>query len=73
MLRLCREEDKTVLLSTHDLELALQIADSLWLMLDDGSFHIGTPRELADGGVLTSFIEREGIAVDSKRLSVIVK
>ena len=73
MLRLCREEDKTVLLSTHDLELALQIADSLWLMLDDGSFHIGTPRELADRGVLTSFIEREGIAFDPQRLSVIVK
>ena len=73
MLRLCREEDKTVLLSTHDLELALQIADNLWLMLDDGSFHIGTPRELADRGVLTSFIEREGIAFDPQRLSVIVK
>ncbi|MBR4387562.1 MAG: ABC transporter ATP-binding protein [Prevotella sp.] len=73
MLRLCREENKTVLLSTHDLELALQIADNLWLMLDNGSLHIGTPRELADRGILTSFIEREGIAFDPKHLSVVVQ
>lgn len=73
MHRLCREENKTVLLSTHDLELTLQIADNLWLMLDDGSLHIGSPRELADKGILNTFIEREGIAFDKQNLSVIVK
>ena len=31
MLRsLCHDNGKTILLSTHDLELALQIADDLW-------------------------------------------
>ena len=30
--KLSRETDKTIFLSTHDLELALQIADKLWLM-----------------------------------------
>lgn len=30
--RLSREMNKTIFLSTHDLELALQIADQLWLM-----------------------------------------
>ena len=73
MHRLCREENKTVLLSTHDLELALQIADNLWLLLDDGSLHIGTPRQLADKGILTSFIEREGISFDAEHLSVLVQ
>lgn len=29
---LTRETDKTIFLSTHDLELALQIADKIWLM-----------------------------------------
>ena len=33
MLRsLCHDNGKTILLSTHDLELALQIADDLWVM-----------------------------------------
>ena len=34
--RLSKESGKTIFLSTHDLELALQIADKLWLMDKDG-------------------------------------
>ena len=30
--RICRDAQKTVFLSTHDLELALQVADTVWLM-----------------------------------------
>lgn len=30
--RLAHEQHKSILLSTHDVELALQIADQLWLM-----------------------------------------
>ncbi len=68
--RLSRVADKTVFLSTHDLELALQIADSVWLMQRQGELHIGTPRQLADEGVLSAFIERKGIVFDRKRLTV---
>lgn len=32
--RLCHEQGKTVLLSTHDLDAALRIADNVWLMAD---------------------------------------
>ena len=32
LLRLSRQTQKTIFLSTHDLELALQIADRIWLM-----------------------------------------
>ena len=31
--QLSRQTDKTIFLSTHDLELALQIADKIWLMI----------------------------------------
>ena len=68
--RLSRIADKTVFLSTHDLELALQIADSVWLMQRQGELRIGTPRQLADEGVLSAFIERKGIVFDRKRLTV---
>lgn len=44
---------KTILLSTHDLELVFQLADRLWL-LDDGRLTEGTPRELADNGSLAA-------------------
>lgn len=62
--RLSREMDKTIFLSTHDLELALQIADKIWLMDDDRKLHIGTPEDLALSGVLSRFFEQKEIIFD---------
>lgn len=46
---------KTVLLSTHDIELALQLADRLWILSADGLAE-GTPQALsADGTVARHF------------------
>ncbi len=70
--RLCKESNKTIFLSTHDLELTLQIADRIWLM-QKGSLFVGTPKELADSGELSSFIEREGITFDKTLLRVNIK
>jgi iron complex transport system ATP-binding protein len=42
---------RAVLVSTHDLDLALQMTDNLWVM-DKGVVHVGTPSELAENGVL---------------------
>jgi len=70
--RLAHEEHKTILLSTHDVELALQLADNLWLM-EAGHLSIGTPRELADNGSLSHFIEGKGIRFDKERMSIEIK
>ena len=68
--RISREQQKTIFLSTHDLELALQIADCIWLMDATNGLSIGTPRQLADDGSLSRFIDRQGIRFDSQSLSV---
>lgn len=65
--RLAHDEHKAILLSTHDVELALQLADHLWLM-EPQQLSIGTPRELADKGSLSRFIERDGIRFDKENL-----
>lgn len=70
--RLCKESNKTIFLSTHDLELTLQIADRIWLM-QKGSIFVGTPKELAESGELSAFIEREGITFDKTLLRVNIK
>ncbi len=53
---LTRETDKTIFsLSTHDLELALQIADKIWLMDKVNGITSGTPEDLALEGYLSRF------------------
>ena len=67
--RLAHEERKTILLSTHDLETALQTADRLWL-LADGALHDGTPHELADKGFIDDYIGRKSVKFDKQTLSI---
>lgn len=44
--RLAHEEGKAILLSTHDLDLALRSADELWLLAPPGELFRGAPEEL---------------------------
>ena len=65
-----RTAGKTIFLSTHDVELALQLADTIWLMTRGEEMAIGSPRQLAQQGVLGRFIQREGITFDSETLTI---
>jgi iron complex transport system ATP-binding protein len=62
--RLTRQAGKTIFFSTHDLELALQIADTLWLMDKTAGLTVGTPRELTLNGVLEGRFQCEGVVFD---------
>lgn len=61
---LTRSTNKTIFLSTHDLELALQIADKIWLMDREKGISTGTPEDLALSGYLSGFFARKGIVFD---------
>lgn len=74
--QLARQQQKTIFLSTHDFELALQVADTLWLMErtdSDTHLSIGSPRQLAAEGALARYVERPGITFDPETLTVHVK
>ncbi|NDV59370.1 ABC transporter ATP-binding protein [Bacteroides sp. 519] len=62
--RLSRDTGKTIFLSTHDLELALQIADKLWVMDKTHGLTVGTPEDLSLNGDLSTFFARKGITFD---------
>ena len=78
--RLAHQEQKTIFLSTHDVELALQLADCLWLMecvphsdpqvREPNLLSVGTPRQLADNGALSRFVERDGIVFERDSLTL---
>jgi iron complex transport system ATP-binding protein len=71
--KICREKDKTIFLSTHDMELALQTADTVWLMDRRTGLHVGTPRKLADEGTLPAFIERPQVVFDRQSLTIKIR
>lgn len=50
--RLCEEQGKSILVSTHDLDLALQTAQELWLLPKGKPLLQGTTQELAAIGAL---------------------
>lgn len=62
---LSRNEGKTIFMSTHDLELALQIADRAWLLDKQHGLVTGVPEDLALSGELARYFERPGIHFDS--------
>ena len=64
MLDLTRSAGKTIFFSTHDLELALQIADTVWLLDRKKGITIGTPDELRLNGSIENFFKCKGVAFD---------
>ena len=52
--RLAGEGDRAVLLSTHDLDLALRSADRLWLLPPGGPLQTGAPEDLVLSGAFQS-------------------
>ena len=68
--RISRTAGTTIFLSTHDVELALQLGDTIWLMSRGEEMSIGSPQQLAREGVLGRFIQRDGITFDPETLTI---
>ena len=66
--RLAHQMQKIVFLSTHDVEMALQLSDRLWIM-HPGRVVIGSPAELSQNGELERFIQTDGIRFDPSLMS----
>lgn len=62
--RLAHEEGKLIFMSTHDLELALQVSDKAWLIDRSLGITAGTHAELAASGALERYFGRPGITFD---------
>ena len=65
-------EGKAVIVSTHDLDIALRISDKIWLM-NDGRLISGTVAELSSNGDLGSFINDDGVFYNEKENRIEIK
>ncbi|HQB23326.1 MAG TPA: ABC transporter ATP-binding protein [Bacteroidales bacterium] len=50
--KLAVEEQKAILFSTHDLNLATEYCDVFWVMTQDHTLHKGTPQQLQAAGII---------------------
>lgn len=62
---LAHESQLAILLSTHDVELALRMADTIWLVLPGEGVVAGSPGDLALNGTLERAFSREGVRFDA--------
>lgn len=66
--RLAHEQGKTILLSTHDLDSAIQMSDSLWLLQKGEPMVAGEPQQLISNGEITRFFTRGNISFNPETL-----
>ncbi|GGO16607.1 hypothetical protein GCM10010116_33470 [Microbispora rosea subsp. aerata] len=63
--RLAQERALAVIVSTHDLELALRIADHVWLIGPDRRLRTGTPEQLTLDGAINAVFDGTDLAFDA--------
>ncbi len=64
--QLADQTKKAILLSTHDLELALQVADEVWLLQNTETMHRGAPEDLVLNGAFEEAFSHEDIRFDKQ-------
>ena len=70
--RLSSVYGKTILFSTHDLELALQLACRLWVLSADGLTE-GPPQALAADGTIARLFAGDGVAFNAAQMRFVVE
>ena len=65
--KLVRETNRAILLSTHDLDLALRSGDRIWLLPKGGTVQTGAPEDLVLNGAFEKAFSNEGVDFDRQQ------
>lgn len=71
--KLARETGKTIFISTHELETAMQVADKLWLMEQGKGITVGTPEDLVLNGSFDIVFRHPSYEFDKEYGSFVVQ
>lgn len=69
---LARDLQKCILLSTHEIDLAIRLADQLWLMNAGEPLKTGSPAELTADGSIQSVFQGDSFGFDPETGHVII-
>lgn len=64
--KLCTQENKTILLSTHQLDCALQFADEIWLLSSNQKLIAGSPKETIITTAIGEEFNSENLKFDAR-------
>jgi iron complex transport system ATP-binding protein len=64
--KLAADKQKGILLSSHDLDLALRMADKIWLLASGRNMETGAPEDLVLNNEFRRFFEKDGILFDNE-------
>lgn len=70
--RLAHEMNKCILMSVHDIDLALQVADGILFMNADGNVISGRPADLSSDGTIERLVSSDNIGFDRGKRSFFV-
>jgi iron complex transport system ATP-binding protein len=62
--KLTKETNKGILLSTHELDLALQVADKIWLINKNGLLENESPEAMVLNGTFEAAFDKSGVVFD---------
>lgn len=71
--KLARETGKTIFISTHELETAIQVADKLWLMEKEKGVTVGVPEDLVLKGIFDRVFYHPSYEFDKEYGSFVVQ
>ena len=65
---LVEKHNKSIIMTTHDTEMALSNASSLWLLGPENGFYQGPVNKLINDGLINRIFDREGVTFNSSSL-----
>ena len=71
--QLARQTKKAILLSTHELDLALQAGDQVWLLDAGGKMKQGVPEDLVLDGSFEAAFDKAGFQFDKATGTLLTK
>ena len=71
--KLAKQENKAILLSTHDLDLALNTADKIWLMGKEKPIISGIPEDLIRKDYIENYFAKEDVYLDKDSFTFKIK